>query len=67
MTFKEYSLQDGNTLEATQRMLESRVITEFPLGDQEVLLRHLHRVAREYVDSYEQERSKTPVSISAAS
>ncbi len=67
VTFKEYSLQDGNTLEATQRMLESRVITEFPLGDQEVLLRHLHRVAREYVDSYEQERSKTPVSISAAS
>ena len=38
MTFKEYALQDGNTLEATQMMLESRVVTQFPLGDQEILL-----------------------------
>ena len=45
MTFKEYALQDGNTLEATQTMLESRVVTEFPLNDQEILLRHLHRTA----------------------
>ena len=40
VTFKEYSLQDGNTLEATQTMLESRAVTEFPLNDQEILLRH---------------------------
>ena len=31
VTFKEYSLQDGNTLEATQTMLESRAVTQFPL------------------------------------
>ena len=31
VTFKEYALQDGNTLEATQTMLESRAVTEFPL------------------------------------
>jgi phenylpropionate dioxygenase-like ring-hydroxylating dioxygenase large terminal subunit len=54
VTFKEYSLQDGNTLEATQTMLESRAITEFPLGDQEILLRLLHKTAREYVADYQQ-------------
>ncbi|MBX3313307.1 MAG: aromatic ring-hydroxylating dioxygenase subunit alpha [Actinobacteria bacterium] len=49
VTFKEYALQDGNTLEATQTMIESRAVTEFPLNDQEVLLRHLHKTARDYV------------------
>ena len=53
VTFKEYALQDGNTLEATQTMLESRAIREFPLGDQEVLLRLLHKSAREYVADYQ--------------
>ena len=47
MTFKEYSLQDGNTLEATQMMLESRAVTTFPLNDQEILLRHLHKTAHD--------------------
>ena len=42
VTFKEYALQDGNTLEATQTMLESRAVTQFPLNDQEILLRQLH-------------------------
>jgi phenylpropionate dioxygenase-like ring-hydroxylating dioxygenase large terminal subunit len=46
VTFKEYSLQDGNTLEATQSMLESRAVGQFPLNDQEILLRHLHVTAR---------------------
>jgi phenylpropionate dioxygenase-like ring-hydroxylating dioxygenase large terminal subunit len=50
VTFKEYALQDANTLEATQSMLKGRHITEFPLGDQEILLRHLHRVAGDYVE-----------------
>jgi hypothetical protein len=36
-------------------MLESRVVTEFPLNDQEVLLRHLHKTARDYVDAYKQQ------------
>jgi phenylpropionate dioxygenase-like ring-hydroxylating dioxygenase large terminal subunit len=52
VTFKEYALQDGNTLEATQRMIESGAVTEFPLNDQEVLLRHLHRTAREHVAAH---------------
>jgi phenylpropionate dioxygenase-like ring-hydroxylating dioxygenase large terminal subunit len=56
VTFKEYALQDGNTLEATQIMLESRAVTEFPLNDQEILLRHLHKTARDRVDEF---RSRT--------
>ena len=66
VTFKEYALQDGNTLEATQRMLESRAVTEFPLNDQEILLRHLHKTARDYVAAHQAGR-ETPVRISAAS
>jgi glycine betaine catabolism A len=56
VTFKEYGLQDANTLEATQTMLESRAITHFPLMDQEVLCRHLHKVAGEWVDEYRAEK-----------
>ena len=52
VTFKEYALQDANTLEATQTMLASRTVTEFPLCDQEILLRHLHKVAGDHVKEY---------------
>ena len=55
VSFKEYGLQDANTLEATQTMLESRVLERFPLMDQEVLCRHLHKVAAEWVDDYKRE------------
>jgi phenylpropionate dioxygenase-like ring-hydroxylating dioxygenase large terminal subunit len=56
VTFKEYALQDGNTLEATQTMLESRTpVNRFPLNDQEILLRHLHHVTRTYVNRHGQE------------
>ncbi|MGB7052084.1 MAG: aromatic ring-hydroxylating dioxygenase subunit alpha [Acidimicrobiales bacterium] len=53
VTFKEYALQDGNTLEATQTMLESRAVDRFPLNDQEILLRHLHVTARAMVEHYQ--------------
>jgi hypothetical protein len=56
VTFKEYALQDGNTLEATQIMLESRAVDRFPLNDQEVLCRHLHKVAADWIDDYRRER-----------
>jgi phenylpropionate dioxygenase-like ring-hydroxylating dioxygenase large terminal subunit len=49
VTFKEYGLQDANTLEATQTMLSSRAVSEFPLCDQEILLRHLHKVTADWV------------------
>jgi Rieske 2Fe-2S family protein len=61
VTFKEYGLQDANTLEATQLMLESRVVTTFPLNDQEVLCRHLHKVAADWVDAYVREREGAEV------
>ena len=69
VTFKEYALQDANTLEATQTMIETRSVTEFPLNDQEVLLRHLHTTARQYVADYVQRKAgATPVpSITAVS
>src|SRR3954454_14902892 len=67
VTFKEYGLQDGNTLEATQTMLESGAISRFPLNDQEVLLRQLHTTARRYTREYEEQQSTTPVRISAVS
>ena len=64
VTFKEYSLQDGNTLEATQSMLESRAVTQFPLGDQEILLRLLHTTAGDYVADYQRQLSPPqPVAI----
>jgi phenylpropionate dioxygenase-like ring-hydroxylating dioxygenase large terminal subunit len=66
VTFKEYALQDGNTLEATQRSIESRAVTTFPLNDQEILLRHLHKTARDMVAEHTK-RDETPVQISAAS
>jgi hypothetical protein len=61
VTFKEYGLQDANTLEATQSMLESRVLERFPLMDQEVLCRHLHKVAGEWVDEYTKSRDTAEV------
>jgi phenylpropionate dioxygenase-like ring-hydroxylating dioxygenase large terminal subunit len=53
VTFKEYALQDANTLEATQTMIGTRAVNEFLLCDQEILLRHLHKTARDYVAEYE--------------
>ncbi len=47
VTFKEYAFQDANTLEATQTQIGTRVVTDFPLCDQEILLRHLHKTARD--------------------
>lgn len=66
VTFKEYGLQDGNTLEATQTMIESGAVAEFPLCDQEVALRHLHRTARRYVDEH-QGRTSTRVAPTTSS
>jgi phenylpropionate dioxygenase-like ring-hydroxylating dioxygenase large terminal subunit len=57
-TFKEFALQDANTLEATQMMLESRAVERFPLGDQEVTCRHFHKTAGDWVDAYRRERAR---------
>ena len=57
ITFREFALQDDNLVAAVQRMLETRVVDRFPLGDQEILCRHLHQVTRDWVDEYERERA----------
>jgi glycine betaine catabolism A len=51
-SFKEFGLQDINTCEATQTMLETRVVQRFPLSDQELLCRHMHKMVAEAVDQY---------------
>ena len=56
VAFKDFSLQDANTLEATQQGLEARFTDEYPLNDQEVLCRHQHKVVGEWVDEYRRER-----------
>ncbi|WP_436791583.1 aromatic ring-hydroxylating oxygenase subunit alpha [Yinghuangia sp. YIM S10712] len=53
VTFKEFALQDSNTLEATQTMLETRYVDHFLLNDQEILCRHLHKVVGDWVEEYE--------------
>lgn len=53
VTFKEYALQDANTLEATQTMIGTRAVKEFLLCDQEVLIRHLHHTTANYVKEYQ--------------
>ncbi|MCK9900681.1 aromatic ring-hydroxylating dioxygenase subunit alpha [Frankia sp. Cpl3] len=55
VTFKEFALQDCNTLEATQKMLETRAVSEFPLNDQELAVRHLHWAAAAQVAAFERE------------
>ena len=39
-------------LGGTQAALEYGVIDEFPLNDQEILVRHLHKVAVDWVEAY---------------
>jgi Rieske 2Fe-2S family protein len=57
VTFKEFALQDSNTLEATQMMLETRYVGRFLLNDQEILCRHLHVAVRDWVSTYEGARA----------
>jgi hypothetical protein len=49
VTFKEFALQDANTLEATQIGIESGYVDRFHLNDQEVLCRHLHQEVAAWV------------------
>jgi phenylpropionate dioxygenase-like ring-hydroxylating dioxygenase large terminal subunit len=51
ITVKEYALQDAGTLDGTQLGLESRAFAEFPLNDQELLVRHFHKTVGDWVDA----------------
>jgi glycine betaine catabolism A len=59
VTFKEFALQDANTLEATQIGIESGYVKEFLLNDQEVLCRHLHKEVADWIADHE----ATPVEV----
>jgi len=52
ITVKEYALQDAGTLDGTQLGLESRAFAEFPLNDQEILVRHFHKSVGDWVREY---------------
>jgi len=58
MSFKEFGIQDVNTCEATQSMLETRVVDRFPLCDQEILVRHFHQACANAVSEYKAERGE---------
>jgi phenylpropionate dioxygenase-like ring-hydroxylating dioxygenase large terminal subunit len=53
VTFKEFALQDANTLEATQIGIESGYVKHFLLNDQEVLCRHLHKEIADWIAQHE--------------
>jgi ring hydroxylating enzyme alpha subunit len=49
---KEAGIQDMATLDGTQQGLESRAVDRFPLSDQELTVRHFHKVVADWVDAY---------------
>jgi phenylpropionate dioxygenase-like ring-hydroxylating dioxygenase large terminal subunit len=53
VTVKEYALQDAGTLDGTQMGLEARAFTDFPLNDQEILVRHFHKTVGDWVREHE--------------
>jgi phenylpropionate dioxygenase-like ring-hydroxylating dioxygenase large terminal subunit len=55
VVFKEFALQDAGMLGGTQAALETRAVSEFPVGDQEILVRHFHAVVGNWVEQYRRE------------
>lgn len=53
VVLKEFALQDAGMLGGTQAALEYDVIDDFPVNDQEILVRHLHKVAVDWVEEYQ--------------
>lgn len=53
ITVKEYALQDAGTLDGTQLGLASRAFADYPLNDQEVLVRHFHHTVGEWVRGHQ--------------
>jgi len=42
-------LEDGSTLEASQVGIASGIINDFILQDQEVMIRHFHKLLNQYI------------------
>jgi hypothetical protein len=62
VVLKEFALQDAGMLGGTQAALETGVIDEFPLNDQEILVRHLHKAVVDWVEDYQRETTGVGVS-----
>lgn len=56
--FKEFLLQDANLLECAQSMLSRNLRTHFPLNDEEVLVRNMHRTSQDAVAKYRREKAE---------
>jgi phenylpropionate dioxygenase-like ring-hydroxylating dioxygenase large terminal subunit len=52
VSLKEFALQDDSLIESVQLTLGSADLIDFPLCDQEILCRHLHKTAQEWVSRY---------------
>jgi hypothetical protein len=50
--FKEFALQDAGMLTGTQTALESGILHQFPLSDQEILVRHFHKTVVDWVTDF---------------
>jgi phenylpropionate dioxygenase-like ring-hydroxylating dioxygenase large terminal subunit len=61
VVLKEFALQDAGMLGGTQAALEYDVVDEFPLNDQEILVRHLHKVAVDWVQDLQRQRAAAEV------
>jgi nitrite reductase/ring-hydroxylating ferredoxin subunit len=59
--FKEFALQDAGMLAGTQTALESGVLQRFPVSDQEILVRHLHKAVGDWVQDYVREGERVGV------
>jgi hypothetical protein len=60
VVLKEFALQDAGMLGGTQAALEygldEPIVDGYPLNDQEILVRHLHEVAVDWVEAYQADR-----------
>ncbi|WKG03816.1 aromatic ring-hydroxylating dioxygenase subunit alpha [Mycolicibacterium sp. HK-90] len=61
VVLKEFALQDAGMLGGTQAALEYDVVDDYPLNDQEILVRHLHKMAVDWVEEYQ--RDHTPAGV----
>jgi hypothetical protein len=46
----------GGTQAALEYGLDEPIVDDYPLNDQEILVRHLHKVAVDWVEEYKNER-----------
>jgi hypothetical protein len=54
---KEAGIQDMATLDGTQQGLESGAVEWFPLSDQEITVRHFHKVVADWVQDHQREQA----------